>query len=67
MMNPYLTEKLSGSSVPQELDGVLDVPQGLANCCKFNRWGTYVAVGGNDGRVYICDIVTKGVVKVCFG
>uniref|UniRef100_A0A158R4D0 WD_REPEATS_REGION domain-containing protein n=1 Tax=Syphacia muris TaxID=451379 RepID=A0A158R4D0_9BILA len=63
MMNLYLSERISGNNFPQELDGVLELPQGIPNCCKFNRWGTYVAVGGNDGRVYICDIVTKGVVR----
>lgn len=63
MMNIYLAERNAGSTFPQEMDGVLEVPQGLANCCKFNRWGTYVAVGGNDGRVYICDVITKGIVK----
>jgi COMPASS component SWD1 len=48
--------------VPEEYDGVLDCAS-LAICCSFNRRGSLLAVGCNDGRVVIWDFLTRGIAK----
>lgn len=48
--------------VPEEYDGVLDCAS-LAICCSFNRRGSLMAVGCNDGRIVIWDFLTRGVAK----
>lgn len=49
-------------NVPEEFDGVLDCAS-LAICCSFNRKGSLLAVGCNDGRVVIWDFLTRGIAK----
>ena len=46
----------------QANDGVLDCLS-FAITCEFNRPGTLLAVGCNDGRVEIWDFLTRGCAK----
>ena len=47
----------------QEFDGTLDCVS-LAVTCSFNRRGTLIAVGCNDGRIVIWDFLTRGIAKI---
>lgn len=57
-----LMEPSNLDNVPEEFDGVLDCAS-LAICCSFNRKGSLLAVGCNDGRIVIWDFLTRGVAK----
>lgn len=57
-----LLEPSNLESVPEEFDGVLECSS-LAICCAFNRRGSLLAVGCNDGRIVIWDFLTKGVAR----
>lgn len=59
-----LLDKNYGVQYPEEHGGSINLQTGSANCCKYNRWGTLIAVGSTDGRVFICDALTKSVAKV---
>ncbi|GMR38870.1 hypothetical protein PMAYCL1PPCAC_09065, partial [Pristionchus mayeri] len=58
-----LDKNFGGERCPEELEDTLDLQSANVNCCRFNRWGTLVAVGATDGRVFIIDFLTRGVVK----
>ena len=47
----------------QEYDGTLDCVS-VAVTCSFNRRGTLLAVGCNDGRIVIWDFLTRGISKI---
>lgn len=52
-----------GQSFPEEFDGSLDsVSPALTSA--FNRTGSLLAVGCNDGRLVIWDFLTRGIAKV---
>ncbi|XP_076036210.1 retinoblastoma binding protein 5 [Oratosquilla oratoria] len=61
-MNLELLESF-GQNYPEEFDGVLDCVS-LAVTCAFNRRGSLLAVGCNDGRIVIWDFLTRGIAKV---
>lgn len=56
-----ILERSSGSQYPEEHEGQLDLQNASANCCKFNRWGSILAVGCTDGRVFVVDFITKNI------
>ncbi|XP_013142414.1 PREDICTED: retinoblastoma-binding protein 5 homolog [Papilio polytes] len=60
-MNLELLESF-GQNYPEEFDGALDSIS-LAATCAFNRRGTLLAVGCNDGRIFIWDFLTRGIAK----
>lgn len=52
-----------GQNYPEENDGTLDCIT-MALTCSFNRFGTLLAVGCNDGRIVIWDFLTRGIAKI---
>lgn len=52
-----------GQSFPEEFDGSLDSVS-AALTCSFNRTGSLLAVGCNEGRLVIWDFLTRGIAKV---
>lgn len=48
--------------VPEEFDGKLDCSS-FAVCCTFNRCGSLLAVGCNDGRIVVWDFPTRNIAK----
>ena len=51
-----------GQNFPEDFDGTLDCVS-IAITCAFNRQGTLLAVGCNDGRIVIWDFLTRGIAK----
>lgn len=47
----------------KEFDGALDCIS-MAVTCTFNRRGTLLAVGCNDGRIVVWDFLTRGIAKI---
>lgn len=57
----------STENVPEEFDGILEsvnLQLPLAVCCSFNRHGSLLAVGSNDGRIVIWDFLNRMVAKI---
>lgn len=61
-MNLELLESF-GQNFPEDYDGALDC-MSVAVTCQFNRRGTLLAVGCNDGRIFIWDFLTRGIAKI---
>ncbi|ESO03604.1 hypothetical protein HELRODRAFT_185612 [Helobdella robusta] len=61
-MNLELLESF-GQNYPEDFDGVLDCVS-MAVTCVFNKRGTLLAIGCNDGRIVIWDFLTRGIAKV---
>ncbi|KAK4873309.1 hypothetical protein RN001_015338 [Aquatica leii] len=61
-MNLELLESF-GQNYPEEFDGALDCLS-IAVTCAFNKRGTLLAVGCNDGRIVIWDFLTRGIAKL---
>ena len=61
-MNLELLESF-GQNYPEQSDGTLDSGS-MAVTCTFNRHGTLLAVGCNDGRIVVWDFLTRGIAKV---
>uniref|UniRef100_UPI00358EF350 retinoblastoma-binding protein 5 isoform X1 n=1 Tax=Myxine glutinosa TaxID=7769 RepID=UPI00358EF350 len=61
-MNLELLESF-GQNYPEEADGTLDCIS-MALTCSFNRRGTLLAVGCNDGRIVVWDFLTRGIAKI---
>ncbi|KAJ8983267.1 hypothetical protein NQ317_007167 [Molorchus minor] len=61
-MNLELLESF-GQNYPEEFDGTLD-SLSIAVTCAFNKRGTLLAVGCNDGRMVIWDFLTRGIAKI---
>lgn len=61
-MNLELLESF-GQNYPEDFDGTLDCVS-IAITCAFNRQGTLLAVGCNDGRLVLWDFLTRGICKV---
>lgn len=63
--NTFMTSEMHTHSyfMLQEFDGALDCIS-LAVTCAFNKRGTLLAVGCNDGRIVIWDFLTRGIAKI---
>ena len=53
-------------SFSQHGDGILDSGS-EALTCAFNRRGTLLAVGCNDGRIAVWDFMTRGIARMLNG
>jgi COMPASS component SWD1 len=64
-MNLALLDPYVRNALPDRIEDNLD--DGMATCSAFNRRGTLLAVGCNDGRTVIWDFETRGIAKVLIG
>ncbi|XP_049851817.1 retinoblastoma-binding-like protein E [Schistocerca gregaria] len=65
-MNIALLDLQTRNALPEYIEYELR-EDGLVRCVEFNRKGTLLAAGCNDGRTVIWDFETKGVAKILIG
>lgn len=58
-----LLKPSSHENWPEEFDGNLEI-NSYPICCCFNRKGSLLGVGCNDGHIIIYDFITRTVVKI---
>lgn len=61
LMTDYMGDG-TAKDIPEEFDGTLDCSS-LSVSCAFNRRGSLLAVGCNDGRVVIWDFLTQKIAR----
>jgi len=52
------------ADIPEVIENTLNYGLFVATCCMFNKKGTLLAVGYDDGRCIIWDFDTRGVARV---
>lgn len=63
-MNINLLQQNFTQHYPDECDGILEASTAMVLTVAFNRRGTLLAGGCNDGKILIWDFTTKGLIKV---
>ncbi|KAI5420842.1 hypothetical protein KIW84_044608, partial [Lathyrus oleraceus] len=61
-MNASIIDPLQGD-FPEVIEEYLELEHGIMKCIAFNRRGTLLAAGCNDGSCVIWDFLTRGVAK----
>ncbi|CAK8560915.1 unnamed protein product [Lathyrus sativus] len=61
-MNTSILDPLYGG-FPEVIEEYLELEHGIMKCIAFNRRGTLLAAGCNDGSCFIWDFLTRGVAK----
>ena len=66
-MNLNLLQQNFTQNYPDEFDGILDSSNAIVLTVAFNRRGTLLAGGCNDGKILIWDFTTRGLSRVILG
>ena len=66
-MNLNLLQQNFTQNYPDEFDGILDSSNAVVLTVAFNRRGTLLAGGCNDGKILIWDFTTRGLSRVILG
>eukprot|EP00164_Ancoracysta_twista_P007584 GFYU01010793.1.p1 GENE.GFYU01010793.1~~GFYU01010793.1.p1 ORF type:complete len:468 (+),score=119.96 GFYU01010793.1:153-1556(+) len=61
-MNLSLMDPFAQNDFPEVIEDILE--EGFSTTCSFNRFGTLLAVGCNDGRCIVWDFDTRGVARI---
>lgn len=63
-MNISLLQQNFTQYYPDEYDGILEATNATVLTVAFNRRGTLLAGGCNDGKILIWDFITRGLIKI---